>query len=68
MSGIKSHIAGEIRQKNTILSYKAIIIGDKTEESTAGVTLTLNVNSCRMSVVQAFLKTGTPFPMLNPGS
>ena len=75
-SSIKSHITGETHENNmkrrdksqlTMLSYKALVAENETEEKAAGATLPLNVNAYRMSVAHALLKTGMPFTMLDSG-
>ena len=50
-----------------MLSYKALVAENETEEKAAGATLPLNVNAYRMSVAHALLKTGMPFTMLDSG-
>lgn len=76
-SSIKNHTLREKHRANagrrdksqrTILSFGELVRDNEGEHSAAGATLPLNVMSCRMSVVHAFLKTGTPFSLLENGS
>ena len=51
-----------------MLHYKQIATTNEKEESSAGRTLSLDVNAYRMTVAHALLKTGTPFAKLDVGS
>ena len=77
VSSIKNHIRNDTHKRNmvkedktqlTLLSYKQLVVTNESEESAAGATLSLDASAYRMAVCHAFLKSGTPFALLDNGS
>lgn len=69
-SSIQSHLSAELHKKNTLkssklqvtmLSYRKMVENDEADVKLAGPTLALDVNTYKMSVAHALLKSGTPF-------